>query len=86
MTVAIELTGDIEERVRVEARRRSLSVEEYLANVVTQSLEFKPDVSKARAVLESLGEIGSEEEQKEMFEFLRQALDEDRLSERGRFA
>jgi len=38
------------------------------------------------AAIQSLDEIGSEEEQKDTFTFLKRAIDEDRLSDRKLFA
>ena len=42
--------------------------------------------ARALAALEAVSEMGSEEEQRETFEYLAHAIDENRISDRKRFS
>lgn len=81
MTLKLQLTPDLEERLTREAARRGVPMEEYVTRLLEQ--RFPPPLSperraKAIALLRSWVEEGDEEEQRETGEYLIRALDEDR--------
>ena len=77
MTVSLTLPPDVEARVYQEAARRSVPVEDYVASVVTAAVPAGEAERRARALaaIEAVAEMGSEEEQRETFEFLAHAID-----------
>jgi hypothetical protein len=88
MTIVLRLSDPISARVREQAARRSIDPENYVLVVVANALdqEDEEQVSERLRLLDSLLEMGDEEEQSDTFEFLRTAVDEDRLSNRPRFS
>ncbi|MDE2106570.1 MAG: hypothetical protein KGL39_55660 [Patescibacteria group bacterium] len=88
MTVSLTLPPEVEARVQQEAAKRSIPVEEYVASVVTAAV---PTVGEAErraraAAIETISDMGTEDEQRETFEYLARAIDEDRLSDRKLFS
>jgi hypothetical protein len=88
VSITLNLPPDVESRVKDEAARQSMPVEEYLLTVVSRSVPSNNNGQRERslALLASVEEIGDETEQHETFEYLKAAIDEDRLSDRNRFA
>jgi hypothetical protein len=89
MTVTLNLPPEIEKRVQTEAARQSLGVEEYLLRLVETAVPDEEEAARrerALHLLRSVSNIGDEQEQKETFDYLKAAVDADRLSERKRFA
>ena len=89
MTVVFDLPPDGDQRAREEAACASVPFEEHLRSVVSPAV--LPDAEAAKrerslTLIDSLTEIGDAEEQKETFEYLKAAIDEDRLSYRKRFS
>lgn len=88
MTVTLKLPPEIESRVHEEAAKNSLPIEDYLVSLVTSAIPVEKESerrARALAEIDSLGEIGSEEEQRETFGFLARTIDEDRTSDRKLF-
>ncbi len=89
MTLSVTLPPEVEARVQQEAARRSVPVEDYVVSVVTASVPVGGEAERRARTLgaiEAVAEMGSEEEQRETFEYLAQAIDEDRLSDRKLFS
>jgi len=88
MTVVLELSDDLGALVETEAKRRAIDAGELVRELVASALERGESHRTAEQlrVLDSLLEIGDDDEQRETFEYLRTAVDNDRLSERRRFA
>ncbi|HEY3330120.1 MAG TPA: hypothetical protein VGK19_08890 [Capsulimonadaceae bacterium] len=88
MTLSLTLPADIEAQVFAEAAKQDIGIEEYVVKLISSSVS-RPDESARRqraiAAIESLSLIGSEEEQRETFEYLAASLDNDRLSDRKLF-
>ena len=89
MTVTLNLPPDMEVRVQAEAAKQELQVEEYLLQLVVAGMigsAATDQRARSLALLESVRDIGDEEEQRDTFTYLREAVDEDRLSDRKRFS
>ena len=89
MTVSLTLTPEAEARVQQEAAKRSLPIEEYVAAIVMAAIPSSDEADRRTRALGAIGavsEMGSEEEQRETFEYLAQAIDEDRMSNRKLFS
>lgn len=86
MTVTLDLPPDVEIYVVKEAERQKTSVSDYITRRVSETASIeKAERERKVALLDQLLEIGDEDEQRETFEFLKQAIDEDRLSNKKRF-
>ena len=88
MTVTLDLPGDVQAKIEAEAARRSVPVTELLERLVADAMtpiEERERRERSIALLRSVGDIGDEAEQRETYEYLKQAVDEDRLSDRKRF-
>ena len=87
MAVSIDLPAEVEARIQEEAAKRSLPVADYLSRLVHDAVST-PNGNRERSLklLRSVRDLGDETEQRETFEFLKHAVDEDRLSSRKRFA
>ncbi len=89
MTVTLDFPPNVETYIIQEAQREKTSVSDYITRRVSEtvSVESVEEEKRQRSLrlLDSLLEIGDEEEQRETFEYLKQAMDEDRLSDRKRF-
>ena len=89
MSVTLNLPPNIEKRVQTEAARQSLTVADYLLRLHENTVPDDDAVVRREnslSLLRSVSDIGDEEEQKATFDFLKAAVDEDRLSDRKRFA
>ena len=83
MTVSVSLPPDVEKRIQVEAAKRSVAVEDYLLWLISSAVPTMSDTDRrqrAVAAIELLSEMGTEDEQRETFEYLAHAIDQDRLS------
>jgi hypothetical protein len=88
MTVELKLPPEMEAVAQSEAKKRSQDMNAYLTDLIADSLAgsiAQDDRERRRAILRMVGEIGDEAEQQETFEYLREAVDADRLSLRKRF-
>ena len=86
MTVTLDLPPDVEIYVVKEAERQKTSVSDYITRRVSETASIeKAERERKVALLDQLLELGDEDEQRETFEFLKQAIDEDRLSNKKRF-
>jgi hypothetical protein len=85
MTLTLTLPPDIEKRLQYEAERQGLPTVTLTLQLLDQHLPSKDPRSEAVELLQSWIEEGDEQEQKETGEYLIQALDEDRLSDRRLF-
>ena len=84
MILTLSLTPEIEEYLTQKAVLQGLSTEAYVLQMRGESLE-KEKQTKLVDVLQSWIDEDDAQEQQETGEFLIQALDEDRLSDRKLF-
>ncbi len=85
MTLTISLPADLELRLREEAQRLGVAVETCAFQVLSTSLPSPEKQIQAVALLQSWIDDTADTEQKETGDFLVQALDADRLSDRKLF-
>ncbi len=85
MTIA--LAPELEYRLQNEAARNGQSPDQFAANTLIEKLESAEQERRQQAIalLQSWIDDGDEAEQKESWEYLVKALDEDRLSDRKLF-
>lgn len=84
MTLKIDLTPDLEQRLVREADRRGVPAEAVTLELLKQYLPEKDGQIELVSLLQSWIE-GDADEQRETGEYLIHALDEDRLSDRKLF-
>ena len=88
MTVSLTLPPDVEKRIQEGAAQHSVPVEDYIVWLLSSpglTSDEKERRRRALAGIDALAEIGTEEEQRDTFEYLAKVIDEDRLSDRKRF-
>ncbi|HKI00982.1 MAG TPA: hypothetical protein VKK31_03285 [Thermoanaerobaculia bacterium] len=85
MTLTLSLPPDLEERLQHEAERQGLPADTLTLRLLEQHLPSKDPREKLVELLRSWIEEGDVQEQKETGEYLIEALDEDRLSDRSLF-
>lgn len=85
MTLLLDLSAELEERLAVEAERSGLTTEAMAIQVLDQYLPASERRKKAMALLKSWAEEEDDTEQLEAGEYLQRVLDEDRLSDRKLF-
>ena len=85
MTLRLELTTELEERLCEEAERTGLPTEDIALRLLAQHLPAAERRRKAMALLQSWIDEADKAEQRETGEYLQRALDEDRLSDRPLF-
>jgi hypothetical protein len=85
MTLTIDLSPDIEQRLLSEAGRLGIAPDQYIVQVLKQQLPASDRTAQFSAVLKSWMDEDDSEDQKATFDFLVRALDEDRSSERKLF-
>ena len=85
MTLSLELTPELEERLQQEASRHGLSVDQYTLQILETHLLPANTRQQVVDLLQSWIDQGDVDEQKETGEYLIQVLDEDRLSNRKLF-
>ncbi|BAZ30473.1 hypothetical protein NIES4074_29330 [Cylindrospermum sp. NIES-4074] len=85
MTLTLNLPPKLEEYLAREARQRGLSLEAYTLQILTNHIPPQEKQSQLVNLLQSWIDEDEAQEQQETGEYLIQALDEDRLSERKLF-
>jgi hypothetical protein len=85
MTLTLNLTPELEERLAEEARRQGIPTDEYALRLLERHLRPKDRRAELVALLQSWIDADDDEEQKETGDYLVRALDEDRLSDRQLF-
>lgn len=89
MSITISLPAQVEARVEAEAARQHKTPAALVADLVSQALPQEDEISRRErslTLLRSVDDIGDEAEQRETFNTLQTAIEEDRLSGRKRFA
>ncbi|MBD2250552.1 hypothetical protein [Nostoc parmelioides] len=85
MTLTLNLPPELEEYLAQQAQQQGLSVEAYTLQILTAHILPKEKKIKLVNLLQSWINEDDDAEQKETGEYLIQALDEDRLSNRQLF-
>ncbi|MCU0569381.1 MAG: hypothetical protein MUF49_22745 [Oculatellaceae cyanobacterium Prado106] len=85
MTLTLNLSPELEQYLLQEAIHHGLSVEELTLQLLAQSISPKQKQTEAVRLIQSWIEDEDEEEQQETGQYLVQALDSDRLSDRKLF-
>ena len=85
MELILDLPPELEQYLMQEAKQQGLSVESVTLQLLTKSLQLKQKQAEAIDMLQSWVEDEDVEEQQDTGQYLIQALDEDRLSERKLF-
>ena len=85
MTLSIDLPPELEQYLLQEAEQQGLSVEAMTLQLLTKLLQLRQKQAETVDMLESWLEDEDVADQQETGEYLVQALDEDRLSERKLF-
>lgn len=85
MTLTVNLTPDLEQRLVHEADRRGLAPDQCVVQVLNQHLPADDRRVQFLALLQSWIEEEDADEQRETFEYLARSLDEDRPSDRKLF-
>ena len=82
MTLTLDLPPDLESSLFQAANQQSLTVEEFVIQMLTSAFMQKERQKKAVSLLESWLSDADIEEQKATGAYLIEALDQDRLSDR----
>lgn len=85
MTLKIDLTPDLEQRLAREADRRGVLAETLTLDLLNEHLPANDRQAELISLLQAWVEEGDAEEQRETGEYLIRVLDEDRLSDRKLF-
>jgi hypothetical protein len=85
MTLTLNLPPELEKYLAQQAKQQGLSVETYTLHILQEYILPKEKQSKLVNALQSWIDEGDADEQQETGEYLIQALDEDRLSDRKLF-
>jgi hypothetical protein len=85
MTLTLNLPPELEQYLAQQAKQQGLSVETYTLQILQEYILPKEKQSKLVNALQSWIDEGDADEQQETGEYLIQALDEDRLSDRKLF-
>ena len=85
MTLTLNLPPELEQYLTQEAQQQGLSVENYTLELIQKSILPKEKQLKIVNVLQSWIDENDEQEQQETGEYLINALDENRLSNRQLF-
>lgn len=85
MTLTLDLSADLEQRLNAAAQAQGVAPSEFAVQVLDEKLSDADRRQRAIALLKSWREQGNAEQQRETMEFLIQALDEDRTSDRKLF-
>jgi hypothetical protein len=85
MTLTLNLPPDIEERLQHEAERQGLPTVTLTLQLLDQHLPSKDPRAELVSLLQSWMDDSDDQEQKETGDYLIQALDEDRPSDRRLF-
>ena len=82
MTITLNLTSEIEQYLSQKAREKGLSLEAYVLKLLKDTILEQEKQTKLVNLLQSWIDEEDEQEQQETGEYLIEALDQDRLSER----
>ena len=85
MTLTLNLPPELERYLLEEAEQQGVSVETMTLQLLAKSFQLRQNRAEAVDMLQSWIEDKDVEDQRETGEYLVQALDEDRLSERKLF-
>ena len=85
MPLTLNLTSEIEKYLSQKAREKGLSLEAYVLKLLKDTILEQEKQTKLVNLLQSWIDEEDEQEQKETGEYLIEALDQDRLSERPLF-
>ncbi|MFM6896451.1 MAG: hypothetical protein ACKPKF_03820 [Microcystis panniformis] len=85
MPLTLNLTSEIEQYLSQKAREKGLSLEAYVLKLLKDTILEQEKQAKLVNLLQSWIDEEDEQEQKETGEYLIEALDQDRLSERPLF-
>lgn len=85
MTLTLDLPPDLEERLQYNAERKGLSADTLILRLLDQHLPSRHPREELVELLQSWIEEGDAQEQKETGEYLAEALDMDRFSNRLHF-
>ncbi len=85
MPLTLNLTSEIEQYLSQKAREKGLSLEAYLLKLLKDTILEQEKQAKLVNLLQSWIDEEDEQEQQETGEYLIEALDQDRLSERPLF-
>jgi hypothetical protein len=85
MTLTLTLTREIEQYLTQRAEEQGLSTEAYTLQLLIEHIMLKQKQTKSVNLLQSWMDEEDAEEQQETGQYLIQALDEDRLSDRQLF-
>jgi hypothetical protein len=82
MTLTLSLTPEMEQYLVQKASEQGLSTEDYTVQLLTTAIPTSANNTKLANLLQSWIDQGDAEEQQETGDYLIQALDADRLSDR----
>jgi site-specific recombinase len=82
MTLTLNVPPEIERQLDLKAREQGLSIEAYALKLLSESISVQEKSTKLVNLLQSWIDEDDTAEQQETGEYLIQALDEDRLSDR----
>jgi site-specific recombinase len=82
MTLTLNVPPEIERQLDLKAREQGLSTEAYALKLLSESISVQEKSTKLVNLLQSWIDEDDTAEQQETGEYLIQALDEDRLSDR----
>ena len=85
MTLHVDLTPELEKRLRSEAERNGVAEAECMVRILDAHLPNSGRQKQAVALLQSWIDGKDAEDQRETGEYLVRVLDEDRLSDRKLF-
>ncbi|MFM7712962.1 MAG: hypothetical protein ACKO7A_09625 [Microcystis sp.] len=85
MPLTLNVTSEIEQYLSQKAREKGLSLEAYALKLLKDTILEQEKQTKLVNLLQSWIDEEDEQEQKETGEYLIEALDQDRLSERPLF-
>lgn len=86
MTLTLDLPPELEQYLLQEAEQQGLSVEVITLQLLQKALQLKQKRAEAVDMLQSWIEDKDTEDQQETGEYLVEAIDEDRLSDRKLFS
>jgi hypothetical protein len=85
MTLTLELPSELEQYLLTEAKAQGISIEAMTLRLLASSIPARQKQAEAVKLLQSWLDDEDEQEQQETGQYLIQALDEDRLSDRKLF-
>jgi hypothetical protein len=85
MTLQLNLSPDVEQRLKAAAQSTGVQPEDYALQVLQRDLTTKSTPDDAVALLQSWIDHGDAEQQRRTYEYLTRVLDEDRPADRKLF-